>query len=155
MAIRVRPRGDLSGGILSLTRFISEHRGALEYDLLTRTGFELADVGRSLSWRALDSFMHNLPTDTATMRELHPEYAEWNTTMKTNALLADIYDVLSVIGSVLIALRLPRAKVKLPKPYPRPGQKPKEQMHFGRGALPPDKLREWIKEKRRKHHGHD
>jgi len=99
--------------------------------------------------------MHNLPTDTATMRELHPEYAEWNTTMKTNALLADIYDVLSVIGSVLIALRLPRAKVKLPKPYPRPRQKPKDQMHFGRGALPPDKLREWIKEKRRKHHGHD
>ena len=99
--------------------------------------------------------MHNLPTDTATMRELHPEYAEWNTTLKTNALLADIFDVLSMIGSILAALQVPRRTVKEPKPYPRPGQKPKDQQHFGRGALPPDKLREWFNEKRRKHHGHD
>ena len=67
----------------------------------------------------------------------------------------DIFDVLSMIGSILAALQVPRRKVKEPKPYPRPGQKPKDQQHFGRGALPPDKLREWFNEKRRKHHGHD
>ena len=40
-----------TGGIISLAEFANEHYKALECDLM-RCGYELKDVGRSLSWGA-------------------------------------------------------------------------------------------------------
>jgi len=117
---------------------------------LCKTGRELEDVGRSLSWRALGNFVRHLPTDSATMRDVRPEIAEWGTVVKTNEILADIFDVLSMINSNLVALGN-RKQAKQPKLYPRPGAKPKDEQHFGSGALPPAELRRWIEEKRRAH----
>lgn len=131
-----------TGGIISLAKFAEEHDEALNYDLLTRTHYQLNDVGGRLSWSALSSFIHNLKSDSAVARELGYETG-WENTIKTNEILADIYDVLMAI---LVAVTHSKKK---PKPYPRPG-KDKDKKRIGKGAIPYNQLREWIKE-RQKH----
>ena len=136
--------------MIGLARAVLEHRGAIEYDLLTKTGHELDDIGRSLSWDALDFFLQNIETDSALMRELHPEQAEWATIAKTNKILADLYDMIAQINANLVAIgdRSPARKIKK---YPRPWAKqPDEEQHYGKGALPPTELRKWFEEKRKK-----
>ena len=87
------------------------------------------------------------------MQELQPEMAAWNDTLKTNAILADIFDMLASINANLVAIGTRKAARK-PKSYPRPGRKdPDNERHFGSGALPPDELRRWFEEKRAKHAG--
>lgn len=87
------------------------------------------------------------------MRELHPEESAWTTRVKTNAILADIFDMLAQINANLVALGSGRV-AKTPKPYPRPvKRKPDNERHFGRGALPPDELRAWFEKKRAKNAG--
>lgn len=85
------------------------------------------------------------------MRDLYPESAQWATAIKTNAILADIYDVLASINSNLIAMAT-RKPAKYPKPYPRPNAKQQmneNERHFGSGAIPAKDLRNWFEEKRR------
>ena len=53
------------GGIVSLAEFVAEHDEAISYDLLTKTGRELKDVGKSLTWDSLASFLINTEPDTA------------------------------------------------------------------------------------------
>jgi len=105
--------------MISLASYVKEHSEAIEYDLLTKTGHELSEVGRGLSWSALDSFVKNTPPDGALMRELRPELYQWSTPAKTNALLADIYDMLAVINANLCAKGSGK-RAKRPKPCPRP-----------------------------------
>ena len=106
------------------------------------TGYTLNDVGGRLPWSALSSFISNLQLDSALAREIGG-YAGWESTYKTNLILADIYDVLQAI-----ALSLGGKKHKF-KPYPRPIDKEKKKKSIGKGALPTvDSLRNWIKEKR-------
>lgn len=141
-----------SGGILSLSKFARDHRGALEYDLMTRTGCELEDVGRSLSWGALGNFIKNLPLESATVRELKPEMSLWSTRFETNVILADIFDVLQIINANLVAY-CNRHRAEKPPRYPRPFQKKNDdKTHIGSGALPPAELRAWFEKKRRLHH---
>ena len=95
------------------------------------------------------TFMRHLPIDSAMGHELHPEYAPWATRAKTNAILADIFDVLSQINANLVAIGSHKP-AKQPKPYPRPQQKkPENVRHFGSGALPANELREWFERKRK------
>lgn len=82
------------------------------------------------------------------MREIDPEFALWATTLKTNFILADIYDVLQGINSNLVATAS-RKKAKGIKPYPRPGKDKTEKKHIGSGALPIPELKKWIKDKLR------
>ena len=84
------------------------------------------------------------------MRELYPETAPWATTAKTNAILADIFDVLASINANLIAIATGKP-AKHVNPYPRPGNKQKneDEQHVGSGALPAGELRNWFKERRR------
>lgn len=85
------------------------------------------------------------------MRTLNPDVAAWSNTLKTNVILADIFDILAMINANLIAIGTRKA-ARSPKKYPRPFQKdPESERHFGRGALPVDELHEWIEEKRRDH----
>jgi hypothetical protein len=127
--------------MICLAAFVREHREAVTYDLLTRTGYDLRDIGRGLSWSALDAFVRNTPPDGALMRELRPELAQWATLPKTNALLADIYDMLASINANLCAKGTGK-KPKRPKPYPRPG-KNKATRHIGT-ALPIEELKRRI-----------
>ncbi len=113
---------------------------------MTRTGHDLSDVGRTLSWSALRSFVEQIGADSAIARETNPEIAVWASRVKTNALLADIFDLLAAINANLIAIGS-HSKPKRPKEYPRPGRNPDGEKRFGKGAVPVDDLRRWIAEK--------
>ena len=138
------------GGIVSLAAFVTEHSGAIEYDLLTKTGHELQDVGRTLSWNALASFVMNVGGDSALSREMNADYHIWATATKTNGILADIYDMLAQINANLVAIG-ERKPSKTPKAYPRPGVEEKQEnvKHFGKGALPKGEFRKWLEKKRK------
>ena len=110
-----------------LARVMERHAQALEYDLMTRTGrtlgeyMEMGVPGKV----ALVSFVRYLPPDSATGREANPndEARAWGTTFKTNAILADLYDVFCAANA---------KKGRRPKPYPRPNS---ERRTLGRGAI--------------------
>lgn len=132
------------GGIISLKEFTQDHREAIEYDLITSVGVELDDIGRTLSWGAFLSFIKNLDFSSALWRELHPEFNGWSSQLMTNILLADIIDVLSSINANLCG-GLSHKKATRPKPYPRPWKTKDDHKKIGKGALPKNELREWIK----------
>lgn len=144
----------VDGGIVSLAAFVTEHAGAIEYDLLTKTGHELQDVGRTLSWNALASFVLHGDADTALAREMNEEYSLWTMTMKTNGILADIFDMLAQINANLVAIGS-HSKAKPVKPYPRPGMEEKREdvKHFGKGALPRGQFKVWLEQKRKERNG--
>ena len=104
-------------------------------------------MGRTLSWGALRSFVEQIGADSAIARATNPEYAVWSTTTKTNALLADIFDLLAAINANLVAIGT-HSKPKRPKEYPRPGKAPDNEKKYGKGAMPVADLREWIAKKR-------
>ncbi len=67
----------------------------------------------------------------------------WDSTLKTNIILADIFDVLNSI-----AHGLGGSKHKV-KPYPRPFEDKKEDKKIGKGAVASvDELREFFEVKR-------
>lgn len=140
----------IDGGIISLAAFLTEHGEAVEYDLLTRTGHELRDVGDTLSWDALASFILNSDASTALGRDLDEESWLWTTQTKTNGILADIFDILTQINANLVAIGMRKPAKEAPR-YPRPGKKDDAEgrkRHIGKGALPKDELRKWIERKR-------
>ena len=134
---------------MSLSGFIREHREAVEHDLLTQTGYCLADIGSGITWSSVRSFLRQIGADSATARDLRPDLAEWATRAKTNAILADLFDLLSMMNANIVAIGSGH-RAKKPKPYPRPGER-NDQKHFGKDPLPAKEFREWLKEKRRKH----
>lgn len=114
------------GGIVSLADFVEAHKSAVERDLLTQTGYSLDDVGRSLSWGALGSFLHNTRPDSALVEEMQPELAEWSTVFKTNVILADIYDAIASLAAI-VAVKGTKKQPKKPKEYPRSWRAKKKQ----------------------------
>ena len=129
---------------------MTEHAGAIEYDLLTKAGHELRDVGRTLSWGALASFILHGDSDSALAREMNEEYSLWTMTMKTNGILADIFDMLAQINTNLVAMAT-HSTSKPVKPYPRPGMEERREdtKRFGKGAVTKDEFRKWLERKRR------
>lgn len=134
--------------MIGLAKFVSEHREAVERDLLTETGHELKDIGGALSWGALKSFLSTIRLGSALGDELNPEMTEWSTQAKTNAILADIFDELAVANYYLHAIATHKAGKK-PEKYKRPGDDKKETKRIGKGSLPASKMREWIESRRR------
>ena len=134
--------------MIGLATFVEEHREAVERDLLIETGHELNDVGGALSWGALKSYLSHIKLGSALAGELNPEWTEWSTTAKTNAILADIYDQLQVVNSQLRVL-ITHKPSRRPEPYKRPGDNKKETKRIGKGSLPASKMREWIENRRR------
>ena len=117
------------------------------------TGHSLDDIGRTLSWSALGAFLRHPQIDGEIARDLDPDLASWGNTLKTNAILADIYDMLAMINANICALGS-GTRAKKPKTYNRPGDKSKQRI--GKNALPPDELRAWFKRKqkqRQEEHG--
>lgn len=120
--------------MISLARMIDQHDRALEYDLMTRTGrtlSELINMGAA-GKVALISFIQYLPPDAVLRKELDPkdETADWFTTMKTNAILADLFDVFVAVHT---------KKGKIPAEYPRPGKK----QTIGKDPVPISKFWDW------------
>lgn len=141
-----RDRRGKPGGILSLAKFVTEYSEAIDYDLMTRTRYTIDDIGGALSWRSLYSFIKHLGTDSALARDLDKRTG-WESTVKTNALLADLYDLLQVINANLVAIG--GGKPKKIKPYPRPSGDEDNTKKIGKGALPLNELKEWINNRRK------
>ena len=97
-----------------------------------KRGYTLNDVGGVLSWDTLGDFIAKTDPGSALSYELDPERAQWATTDGTNAILADIYDLLAAINYNL-STALSGKRQKRPVPYPRPGQK-KDKKHIGTAA---------------------
>lgn len=129
---------------------MNEHGEALNYDLMTRTHYQIDDIGGALSWGSLYSFIKNLGGDSATARELG-KATGWETTLQTNILLADIFDLLQVIHADIVAWASGGKKKANNKPYPRPGAAEDKKRKVGKGAMPLTELREWMN--RRRTHG--
>lgn len=127
--------------MISLAEFVEEHVEALSYDLITRTNYQIDDIGGALSWSSLHSFIKYLPGDSALARDLGKSTAIWDSRIKTNAILADVYDLLQVLIANL------SGKKQNITPYPRPGREDDNRRKFGKGALPLDQMRQWIKER--------
>lgn len=144
----------VNGGIVCLAAYVTEHAGAIEYDLLTKTGHELRDVGSTLSWDALTSFIFHVDSESALAREMDEEYSLWTTRLKTNGILADIYDMLAQINANLIAIGT-HAVAKPVQPYPRPGMTEErgDTRRIGKGALPRGEFKKWLEKKRVERNG--
>lgn len=136
--------------MIGLADFVCENREAVECDLLS-TGYTLDDVGESLSWDALKSFMTYARPDSALFRKMNPEWSEWATPIKTNLILADIFDQLSVTNMLLRAL-VTHKPSKPHEPYKRPGQKKTRRMGKAPLASVQD-MREWIRQRQVKTDG--
>lgn len=125
-----------------------ENREAVESDLI-QTGYTLDDVGVSLSWDALKSFLTYTRPDSALYRKINPDMSEWAMPMKTNFILADIYDQLAVTNALLRVL-ITHKKGRRPEPYKRPGDKQKKTQHMGSSPLESvNEMREWIKNRQK------
>jgi len=106
----------------------------------------LDDLGGELSWFALSSFIENLDTDSALARDLNKSTG-WENTLRTNVILADLYDLLQAINTNLCAIGGSKQHRKV-KPYPRPFGKGEDNTRkIGKKPLPYDQLKEWIKGK--------
>ena len=81
---------------------------------------------------ALLSFINHLPPDSALRAAMDPgsETSEWFTTLKTNKILADLFDVFVAANT-----RKGQKRTK----YPRP----KEKRRIGRGAIPISQFWDW------------
>lgn len=90
--------------------------------------------------------MKHLPGDSALAQELE-KATGWENTIKTNAILADIYDLLQVLNANIVAIGSHGKQRKNIKPYPRPGRDEDNTRRFGKGALPLEELRAWIRER--------
>lgn len=121
----------------------------MNFDLITKTHYQVEDVGGVLSWDALDSFIKNIGSDSALARDLGYDLEGWDTRTKTNAILADIYDVLQLINRNIVASNSKKRITEKITPYPRPGREKKDKK-IGKGALTKSDLLAWIEEKRRK-----
>ena len=130
--------------MIGLADFIEDNREAVENDLL-RVGYTLNDVGVSLSWDALKSFLTYSRPDSALYRKINPEMSEWASQIKTNYILADIYDQLSATNMMLRAL-VTHKRSRPPEPYKRPGMKDKRVQRMGSKPLESvTEMREWIR----------
>ena len=125
------------------------HREALSYDLLTRTSYQIDDRGEALTSASLYAFIKHLDGNSALAKDLGHSTG-WETTLKTNAILADIFDMLQVIHADLVTWASGGKKKANNKPYPRPGKEENKARKLGSGAMPLNELREWF---RRRSHG--
>ena len=116
-----------------------------------QTGYSLDDVGGALSWSALGAFLHKVEPDSAIAHEIEPEIAAFSSRTKTNALLADIYDLLAQINANLVA-GFSRKHSQKPKRYPRPGDDSKRHIGTDNG-MTVSELDSWFAKKKRERGG--
>lgn len=145
MARRVERRRGRSGGIAGLALVMRDHAAALDYDCMTMTGRtldEYADMGAA-GTVALVHLVRYLGPDSALWRETHVEDGTWRwaTAVGTNAILADMYDKLSMIDAHLVNAHY-KNKVRKVDPYPRPNDGPRGEV-VGKGSLPISEFEEW------------
>lgn len=79
--------------------------------------------------------------DSPIVRAAHPEVAEWASTAKTNAILADGFDV-----SQWANYQRGGGKGSKPRPYPRPGDRSTRK--FGTRRMTRQEVQSWLARRR-------
>ena len=122
-----------------------DHRAALDFDCMTKTGRTLGEYEGmgAAGLVALSHFTRYLDADSALWRELNPsdETPMWTDRPSTNAILADIYDALSTFNTNYVSHHSKRS-VRRQAPYPRPNAK-KSGKEIGKGAIPAREFMDW------------
>ena len=126
--------GQGPGGSVAAAAIVRDHRTAIEYDLLTLTGYNLDDLGAALPWTALYSFILHLPPASAYIRETHPDEAAWVLGWKNATILADLWDLTAACHT---------KKGIQPPEYPRPGAKNEYKRRFGADPIPISDFDAW------------
>lgn len=83
----------------------------------------------------------------------------WATVVKTNFILADIFDAISQLNANIVAIGSGKPAKKI-VPYPRPIERSSKNdesntTHIGSGALPVSELEAWFERKRAENGGND
>lgn len=74
----------------------------------------IEQAAASFGWDELLNFSRHLPATSATHRALNKDVAEWSATLKTNMILADIFDAVRLFNFTFSKGN------EEPKPYKRP-----------------------------------
>lgn len=106
---------------------------------MTRTRYQLDDLGGALSESALLSFIKYLPPDSALKREMDADVT-WLTGMRTDMLLASLCDQVAQLQYMYI--RSHGGKARKPKPIPRPGVSDGTQK-LGKDPIPIQDFDRW------------
>jgi len=131
--------GCACGGILKLRELIEEHPAELAYDLRSKCGVSIDDVGRSVSYREATLLLAVILRDPESWTQAvkagwkYPVSREWIVTSHT-------YDLLAMANS---------GKGKKPKPYPNPFPD-KNTVRTGKTQRPPQEVRkilDWMNPK--------
>lgn len=72
-----------------------------------------------LPWGTLKAFLGTVKPESALAAELEPDIAEWSTRLKTNRILADIWDALAALCAIVAAKGTGKKPQSIPD-YPRP-----------------------------------
>ena len=148
MARGKRQTGRFSGGIVSLVLVMDKHASALDYDLMTRTGRSTAEWAAlgATGIVALAHFVKQLDISSRTYAEMHDSawLSGWSMRIKTNALLADLFDAVNALRYAYVA-SVSKRKPDKPKPYPRPWHKSRDKgtKHYGRDGIPIKDFKKW------------
>lgn len=122
--------------MIALVDFVDEHRGAVEYDLIS-LGLRWRDFPNpEFTWRDLLVIVQQAPPTSAVYRAVAGEEWRWGL---QEQLLAAAVDALN-------GANWQRGQGKeqdRPKPIPRPGVEP-DAKQFGKGALPIDEMADWL-----------
>lgn len=124
---------------------ILKHTGELEYDLMTLTGFTLDDLGERLTYRALFSFIQNLPKTSALWKATHPndiDYALWESQEIVPQLLARLSDQISQLAWMYSSANTTKKQPK-PKPLTRPGVESAKEEVYGKDPIPISQFNDW------------
>ena len=124
---------------------ILEHTGELEYDLMTLTSFTLDDLGERLTYRALFSFINNLPKSSALWKATHPhdiDYALWESQEIVPQLLARLSDQISQLAWMYSSAHTTKKQPK-PKQLTRPGVESAKEEVYGKDPIPISQFNDW------------
>lgn len=122
--------GCFRGGILKLLELIEEHPAELAFDLRSKCGVSIDDIGSAVSWREAVFLVAVIMRDpeswiVATKSGWdYPVSREW-------IVAAHTYDMLAMVNS---------GKGRKPKPYPNPFPN-KESRRVGRTEKSPEEVR--------------
>lgn len=76
--------------------------------------------------------------------DIDKDNSRWATQIKTNEILADLYDLIAIFR-VEVASMVTGKRPKKPTPYKRPHKSEKKKV--GKGAMLKEDLRKWINNK--------
>lgn len=133
------------GKIASLVRLNEESGGALDYDCMTQLGVRLRNLPYRFGWDALELLVEHAPMDSAFKRWRNKDEAEFATSLRQSAMMADIFDAIQH-QSYIIAKLFSKTAPREPKPYPRPWVEEKHEQRIGSAPIALGDFKSWYYE---------